>query len=133
MRAASVLIIASYLCACAGSSSVIMVGEARPPIEDWESVSFTFIMPEGAEQIAYLTAKSTDGFWPAGEPANYEFTRLKKEAAKVGANVVVIADAMTETGTTAVPIYGGGTTPSGYMMLDKGIDVVEGTAVYIEN
>ena len=133
MRAALVLITTFCLYACAGSSSVIMVGEPRPPIEDWESVSFTFVMPEGAEKISYLKAKSTEGFWPAGEPAGHEFTRLKKEAAKVGANVVVIADLTTETGTTAVPVYDSGTTPSGYLMLDKDIDVVEGTAVYVEN
>jgi hypothetical protein len=109
-----------------------MLGEARPPIGDWESVTFTFQMPEGAERIAHLKAKSTEGFWPAGEPAGYEFTRLKKEAAKLGANVVVILDATTEIGTTAVPLYDGGTAPAGYMMLDRDVDVIEGTAVYVE-
>jgi len=111
MRPRSLLLTIVCLMGCASGSSII-VGEARPPIEDWESVVITNEMPEGAETIAFVKASSEAGWTKQGR-TNYAVQELQQQAAKVGANMVVIGSPTTQTSVADA-------------------EVVEGTAVYVE-
>ena len=83
-------------------------------------------MPEGAEQIAIVKASSASG-WNQQEKLDYAVEELKKQAAKVGANAVVLTDRDTATQVIGVPTYGGGTTVS-----SSETEIVEGIAVYVK-
>ena len=86
MRPVSLLLAIVFVTGCASGSSIV-VGEARPPIEDWESVKITNEMPEGAETIALVKASSDSG-WTKQGSTDYAIEELKRQAAKVGANTV---------------------------------------------
>ncbi len=83
-------------------------------------------MPEGAEQIAIVKSSSSSG-WNQQQKVDYAVEELKKQAAKVGANAVVLTGRDTSTQVVAVPVYGGGTTVS-----SSEKEIVEGIAVYVE-
>ena len=128
MRPRLLLLAIVCLMGCASGSSII-IGEARPPIEDWESVIITNEMAEGAETIAFVKASSDSG-WTKQGSINYAVAELKRQAAKVGANMVVIGAPTTQTGVVGVPAYGEATS-GGYISPTE-TEVVEGTAVYVE-
>ena len=81
--AASVLALAG----CAGSSKV-MVGQARPPIDPAQVQVYTAV-PPGSQEIAQLEASSAIGFGTQGQ-TDAAVERLKREAAALGANGVVL-------------------------------------------
>ena len=81
--AAAVLVLAG----CAGSSKV-MVGQARPPI-DPSQVRIYSAVPPGSQEIAQLEASSAVGFGTQGQ-TDAAVARLKREAAALGANGVVL-------------------------------------------
>ena len=128
MRPIIVLLAFFCLMSCASGSSIV-VGESRPPIEDWKSVKITNEMPEGAETIAFVKA-SSDAGWTKQGSTNYAVEELKRQAAKVGANMVVIGAPTTQTGVAGIPSYGGAT--SGGYVFPVETEVVEGIAVYVE-
>ena len=116
---------AAVLVGCA-SGSALVVGQTRPAIEDYSSVKILTEMPDGAEQIAIVKASSHMG-WNQQQSLDYAVEELKKQAAKVGANAVVITDRDTSTQVVGVPVYGGGTVVS-----SSETEIVEGIAVYVE-
>ncbi len=75
------------LAACAGTSRV-MLSDPRPPV-DPASVRLYSAVPPGAIQIAQLESKSAVGFGTQGQ-TDAVVRRLKNEAAKLGANGVVL-------------------------------------------
>lgn len=75
------------LAGCA-SSSKVMVGAARPPI-DPALVQIYSAPPPGAVDIAQLEASSAAGFGTQGQ-TDAAVDRLKRDAAKLGANGVVL-------------------------------------------
>jgi len=52
----------------------------------------------------------TDMGWNQQQSLDYAVEEVEKQAAKVGANVLVFTDRETETQVVDVPTYGGGTT-----------------------
>ena len=116
---------AAVLVGCA-SGSALVVGQTRPAIEDYSSVKVLTEMPDSAEQIAIVKASSDSGFTQQ-QSLDYAVDELKKQAAKVGANAVVITDRDTTTTVTGVPTYDGGTIVS-----SAETEIIEGVAVYIE-
>ncbi|MCI2244366.1 hypothetical protein L3067_07045 [Xanthomonas sp. PPL568] len=70
------------------SSSKVMVGAARPPI-DPALVQIYSAPPPGAIDIAQLEASSAAGFGTQGQ-TDAAVDRLKRDAAKLGANGVVL-------------------------------------------
>ena len=70
-----------------------MTGVKRAPINP-SSVRLVHSLPEGAEVIARVEASSASGFTDQGS-LDYAVEELKKQAAMVGANVLVI----TSTGS----------------------------------
>lgn len=83
----------SVLVTACASGTVLVTGEKRPP-SDPTSVRIVHAMPDGADVIARVEANSDMGF-TAQDSLNYAVDELKKQAAKVGANILVI----TSTGS----------------------------------
>ena len=84
-RIATVLFAAALAAGCA-SSSKVMLGQARAPI-DPAQVQVYRTAPAGAQEIAQLESKSAVGFGTQGQT---DAARLKREAAALGANGIVL-------------------------------------------
>jgi hypothetical protein len=81
------LALAATLSGCAGTSTVMM-SEARPPI-DPSQVRIYRQAPPDAVEIAQLESTSGVGFGTQGQ-TNAVIARLKREAAALGANGVIL-------------------------------------------
>ena len=112
---------------CADGSALI-IGEARPAIEDWSTVAILTELPEGADQIAVVKASSDAGLTQQ-QSLDYAVAELKKQAAKVGANAVVLGSRSTETGVVGIPNYG---SQGGTIITSSNSEVVQGIAIYVE-
>ena len=123
MKSVLIVVVATILVGCA-SGSALVTGTVRPPIEDFTTVALLTEMPDGAEQIAIVKASSDSG-WNQQQSLDYAVEELKKQAAKVGANAVVITDRDTTTGVTSVPTYDGGTIVS-----STETEIIEGVAIW---
>ncbi len=78
------------LAACAAPSSHVLVGTARPPITPAEVKIYSH-PPPVFEEVAILNASSNSAFSPGGQKTvDKVIERLKEEAAKLGANGVVL-------------------------------------------
>ena len=112
---------------CAGAvGSALVVGQTHSPIPEWNSVAIVTNMPEGAEEIAIVKASSGAG--PTQQDSlDYAIEELKKQAAKVGANVVVLSSMSTQSEVIGVPVNGGGTIIGPVRR-----EAIEGLAVYFE-
>ena len=75
------------LAGCAGSSKV-MVGQARPAI-DPSQVQIYSVVPPGSQEIAQIESSSAIGFGTQGQ-TDAAIARLKREAAALGANGVIL-------------------------------------------
>lgn len=84
----AVLLLAIAMLAGCASASKVMLGQARPPI-DPSQVQVYSTPPPGSVEIAQLEATSAVGFGTQGQ-TNAAVARLKAEAAKLGANGVVL-------------------------------------------
>ena len=120
MKTLLVAVMAAVLVGCA-TGSALVTGTARPPIEDFTTVTILTEMPEGAEQIAIVKATSAGG-WTEQQKLDYAVEELKQQAAKVGANAIVITGRDTETGVTS----------SGDTVTSYNKEIVEAVAVYVE-
>lgn len=77
--------------ACAASGPV-MLGQPRPAITP-QDVKVYWTPPQSFEPIADITASAKSAFKPGGTPQmDIVIARLKEEAAKLGANGVIIGD-----------------------------------------
>lgn len=87
MKSVAVLVLAVTLTACAGTSRV-MLGQPRAPI-DASQVQIYSTPPPGSFEIAQLEASSAVGFGTQGQ-TDAAVARLKREAAALGANGVIL-------------------------------------------
>ncbi len=106
IRAWSVAVIAAgALVACAPSNHVL-VGPARPPITRDQVTIYSHPPAVPFEEIAVLNANSTSAFGTGGQKSvDKVIERLKIEAAKLGANGVILegfSDAQTGSFGTGV-------------------------------
>jgi hypothetical protein len=122
------------------SSRVVLVGKARPAISP-DQVQIYLQPPETRyEQIANLAASSSGSFsMTAARKMDVVIERLKKEAAKVGANGILLygvgdqaggsvgAGISTETNSPHSP-YGLGFGASAFFFDKSG----DGVAIYVE-
>ena len=78
------------LVACSSKPSTVMVGEARPAI-NVDAVKLYLKEPTQYETVALLSV-SSDGSWSFGDQAQMDAVvqRLKEQAAKLGANGVLL-------------------------------------------
>jgi hypothetical protein len=84
---AVLLVLPLFLAGCAGASKV-MLGPARAPV-DPATVRIYTVPPPGSQEIAQLEASSAVGFGTQGQ-TDAAVARLKREAAALGANGVVL-------------------------------------------
>jgi len=119
------LVSAVVFTGCA-SGSALVTGQTRPAIDDHTTVRILNKMPEDAEEIAVLKASSDSG-WTQQASLDYAVDELKKQAAKVGANAVVLTGRDTSSQVAGVPAYGGGTIVS-----SSEVEVVQGIAVWVD-
>lgn len=102
LSSAAVLCLALAGCA---SSSRVMVGQARAPI-DPAQVQIYDTPPAGSMQIAQLESTSAAGFGTQGQ-TDAAVERLKREAAKLGANGVVLMGVGSERSGGGLSVGGG--------------------------
>jgi hypothetical protein len=125
------------LCACV--SSHVMIGQARPPISP-DAVQIYFRPPATRyDEIALLDTSSRHSFSITAQgKTDAVITRLKEEAAKLGANGVVlqgIGDQSTgsvssgfgQASASGDTAYASGLGISGNIMIKKG----SGIAIYV--
>jgi hypothetical protein len=93
-----------FLTACA-SGSVIVTGTKRFPI-DPSQVKLYLEAPSNYEVIGLVNA-SSDAGWTEQDSQDYAVQELKKQAAKLGANGVLL-ETTGETTSTVVGGYGTG-------------------------
>jgi len=106
---AALAFLAMGLAACAPSSH-ILVGTARPPISPSE-VKLYLQPPPAFEQIAILNASSNSMLGTGGQGSvDKVIQRLKEEAAKVGANGIIL-EGMSDRETGSL---GGGSGSTSY-------------------
>ena len=86
-RTVAIVLAAALVAGCAGSSKV-MLGQARAPI-DPAQVQIYRTPPAGSQEIAQLESKSAVGFGTQGQ-TDAAIARLKREAAALGANGVIL-------------------------------------------
>ena len=96
MRAFQVLVLVAVLAGCASGPPGV-TGQVRPAIEDHTTITILTEMPEGAEQVAIVRVKEPikAGF-SQQQKIDYVVEELRQQAAKVGANTVVIGSTSTE-------------------------------------
>src|SRR5680860_720590 len=102
------LVLFAFVVGCA-SGSILITGTPRPPITVEQVTLYTTPPPE-YEVIGSINASSDAGLSQQGS-LDYAVERLKSEAAKVGANGVLLKYQGQGSGDSAgviVPTYGGG-------------------------
>lgn len=121
------------LAGCATSSHVL-VGEQRAEIAPSEVAVYAEV-PDGAEKIAILSASSKNS-WAVTNQGKMDkvVERLKKQAAKLGANGIVIGD-IGDTSIGAVGIssgtYGGGSTFGSTVMVSPTHKSGQALAIFV--
>lgn len=117
--ALAVVLCALALFACASGTAVV-TGTQRPATNADDVKIYTEV-PGGAEVIGIVNAKGEG--WTDQDGLNRAVAELKKQAAKIGANGVVI----NSTGKTT---EGGYVTSYGSIIADE-LQTVSGTAIYV--
>lgn len=123
MKTFQILLLALVLAGCA-SDSPIVNEQVKPAIEDYKTVIILTEMPEGAEEIATVKASSMDFSQQQNVDAAVE--NLRQQAAKVGANAVVIVSTSTKHNRVRTDAN---TNRSTLMSTD----VIEGVAVWVDD
>jgi hypothetical protein len=103
-RTVIVLLLLAALSACA-STSKVMVGQARPAI-DPSQVQIYNNAPPGSVEIAQLEATSAVGFGTQGQ-TDAAVMQLKRQAAALGANGLVLIVIGSEGSPAGVSVGGG--------------------------
>jgi len=124
-------ILGLLLSACARGSAIV-TGDIRP-VCDPKSVKLYLEEPERYEVIGLVEASSSSGM-TAQDIQDYAVNELKKQAAKLGANGVLLTTAGEKT--SAVGGYGTSTTVGGYgtgtmWALPITAKTVSGKAIYV--
>jgi hypothetical protein len=103
LRPALVLVVLA-LAACAGTSKV-MLGQARPPVDPAQVRIYT-TPPPGSVEIAQLESSSAVGFGTQGQ-TDAAVARLKREAAALGANGVILMGVGSSGSPVGMSVGGG--------------------------
>lgn len=125
MRLIPIMVVTLFLAVCA-SGSALVTGQTRPAIVDHTTIAIVTKMPDGAEEIAFVTASSDSG-WTQKVSLDHAVDELKKKAAKVGANTVVLTSRDTSSQVVGVPVYGGGT-----VVTSSEVELVQGIAAWMD-
>lgn len=119
------ILVGLILAGCA-SGSAILVGTQRAPLSS-EQVQIYAEPPASYEVIAIVKA-SSDAGWTEQGSVDYAIRELKNQAAKVGANGVLL----TATGTRTSTVVGG--VGTGYVYaVPVDAQTVEGRAIFVHD
>lgn len=119
----SVLLTLSFSGCATGSG--VLVGDARPST-DPQLVKLYLKEPQAYDVIGLVEASSDSG-WTDQKSQDYAVAELKKQAAKIGANGVLLAVSGTQS-SAGVGAYG-----NGLIWVDSvNAKVVKGTAIFVE-
>jgi hypothetical protein len=122
-RALHALLLAAAIVLLAGcATSHVVTGQPRPPI-DPAQVQVYFDPPPGYQEIARLETSS--GAFTFGDQAKLEavLRNLRAEAARLGANGVLVLDTAEGHGGSGVSIGGGGGRYGGRSYSGAGVGV----------
>ncbi len=119
----SLIILATILTACASGSSIV-TGNVRAPI-DFNQVKLYLDAPKNYETIGIVKA-SSDAGWTEQDSQDYAVQELKKQAAKLGANGVLLS-AIGENTSAIVGTYSTG----GTYVIPVSEQTVTGRAIYV--
>lgn len=138
-RTPLIALFALALAACASSS--VLVGQPRPPIDPAQVRVYFSPPPNGYEKIAML--ESNSGAFTYGEQnkMNSVLAKLRKEAARYGANGVLFGGTENGYGGSAVSVGAGGGSVGGHGFSGGGVGVsisptqkyAQGMAIYVAN
>ena len=122
-RYAIIIFLTALLQGCA-SDPMHTTGERRPAIADYKTVRVLSTVPLGAKRIAVVKASSDSGF-SRRRDLDHAVGELKKRAAKVGANALVLTrrGPSAEMGTASTSC-GGTVTPSDAVEFVRGIAIL---------
>ena len=101
----SLLALVVFLLGACASGSAIVTGNTRAPIAP-EQVKIYLEPPDGFEVIGLISA-SSDAGWTEQGSVDYAVAELKEQAAKLGANGVLLVSSGDKT-STVVGGYGKG-------------------------
>ncbi len=118
-----ILLILFILTSCA-SGSHILTGQKRPPLEP-STVKLYVEPPEQYEVIGIVHASSDSGWTQQGD-MDYAVSELKNQAAKLGANGIILSG-RGETSSTSVGAYNSGMVYA----VSSTAQTVSGKAVYV--
>ena len=124
-RYAVIIFLTAFLQGCA-LDPLPTTGEQRPTITDHKTVRVLSSVPLGAERIAVVKASSDAGF-SRRRDLDHAVDELKKRAAKVGANALVITQRSTSTELGTASTSGGGT-----ILTSNEVEFVRGIALWID-
>lgn len=119
-----ILLLAITLVACASGSSIV-TGTKRTPLTPNQVKLYT--EPPAKYEVIGIVNSSSDAGWNEQGSVDYAVEELKNQAAKLGANGVLLG-ATGETTTTVVGGYG-----SGYIYsIPVTAKTVTGKAIYVK-
>jgi uncharacterized protein YbjQ (UPF0145 family) len=138
MRTVLLAMLAAFeICACAAQSHVI-VGKVRPPISP-DQVKIYLQPPRAYEQIAVIDASSQGSMaFTQQQKTDKAIARLKEEAAKVGANGILLqASGSQPVGSVGTGL--GTATATGHSAYGTGVGIsgnifvqaANGVAIYV--
>ena len=124
--AALILLILFLLTPACTADLGLTKGYLRPPIEDYKTVRVLGRMPKGAEAIATVRASSDSGF-ARERNLDHTMNELKRKAARLGANAVVITrrNSPSQIGTAQ-------TSGGGLVITNNESEALSGIAIWIE-
>jgi hypothetical protein len=128
------LVLCLALAGCAATTTRVMIGEARPPT-DPASVRLYFSPPAHYKEIATLTADSKGGWHLTAEGrVDGALKQLKEEAAKLGANGILMQCAGESASGTAAAASTPATNAvvSADTSAPEMVGVASGTAIWVE-
>lgn len=121
----SIVLLSALLVAACATGSSIVVGEVRAPINP-NQVSLFLEAPENFEIIGIVNA-SSDAGWTEQGSVDYAVEELKNQAAKLGANGVLLE----ATGKHTSTVIGGHGT--GYLYaIPVTAQSVSGSAIFVD-
>ena len=122
-RIAALIMCLLTLIGCATGSSIV-TGQKRAPI-DFNLVKLYLEIPENYEAIGIVKA-SSDAGWTEQDSVDYAIEELKKQAAKLGANGVLLM--ATGEQTTMIMVDNG---YGGFYSIPSTDQTVSGKAIYV--
>ena len=139
-RLSALLICAFLLAACAATTSHVMTGKARQPIDPSQVKIYSTAPPE-YEEIAVIDASSRlSGSFGEQKKMDAVIERLKKEAASLGANGVLLQSTGSEHGGgvgtgvgvgTGIGVGGGGISMGTGIFTASDNKTGRGLAIYV--